>query len=382
MLERITNKVLAGERVSEDDALELFETDDIFSLGKLASYVAEKKNGKKVFFIRNRHVNPTNICVNRCRFCAFSRSKGEEGAFELSIEEIIEKLQPYYSNLNNPYLLPFNSPLTKGGNRGVKEGIREVHIVGGLHPEWPFEYYINMLTAIKKNFPDIYIKAFTAVEIDYMSRISGLSLKETLSILKKHGLDVMPGGGAEIFDRKVRGTLCPEKISGERWLEVMETAHRLGIKTNATMLYGHIEHYEDRVAHLLALRNLQDRTDGFQAFVPLSYHPKGNDVGGSFSSGIDDLKTIAVSRIVLDNFDHITAYWIMLGEKISQLSLLFGADDLSGTVIEEKITHSAGALSAESMTPEELIHLITMAGKIPVERDSFYKEVNNRQQKV
>jgi aminodeoxyfutalosine synthase len=364
MLERMKDKVLAGERFSKDEAVELFKTDDIFSLGKLASHVAEQKNGKKVFFIRNRHINPTNICVNRCRFCAFSRSKGEEGAFELTIDEIIEKLQPYYIDVSNP-------PFTKGG----KEGIQEVHIVGGLHPDRPFEYYLNMLSAIKKNFPALHIKAFTAVEIDYLSRISGLSLKETLYALKVHGLDVMPGGGAEIFEGKVRARLCPEKISGKRWLEVMETAHKLRIRTNATMLYGHIETYEDRVDHLFALRDLQDRTGGFQAFVPLSYHPKGNDVGGSFSSGIDDLRTIAVSRVVLDNFDHITAYWIMLGEKISQLSLLFGADDLSGTIIEEKITHSAGALSSESMTPEELSHLITMAGRLPVERDCFYRQV-------
>jgi len=375
MLGRITGKVLAGERLSKDDAIELFKTDDIFSLGKLASHVAEQKNGKKVFFVRNRHINPTNICVNRCRFCAFSRSKGEEGAFELTIDEIIEKLQPYYVDLSNTSLPPFNSPLTEVGIKGGKEGIQEVHIVGGLHPDRPFEYYLNMLSTIKKNFPALQIKAFTAVEIDYLSRISGLGLKETLRALKRHGLDVMPGGGAEIFEGKVRDMLCPEKISGERWLEVMETAHNLGIKANATMLYGHIETYEDRVDHLFALRDLQDRTGGFQAFVPLSYHPKGNDVGGSFLSGIDDLRTIAVSRTVLDNFDHITAYWIMLGEKISQLSLLFGADDLSGTIIEEKITHSAGALSSESMTPEELSHLITMAGRIPVERDCFYREV-------
>jgi aminodeoxyfutalosine synthase len=366
MIGRITGKVLAGERLSKDDAVELFKTDDIFSLGKLASHVAEQKNGKKVFFVRNRHINPTNICVNRCRFCAFSRSKGEQGAFELTIDEIIEKLQPYIDVSNPP-----SPPFSKGG----KEEIREVHIVGGLHPDRPFEYYLNMLSAIKKNFPALHIKAFTAVEIDYLSRISGLSLEETLRALKRHGLDVMPGGGAEIFEGKVRDMLCPEKISGERWLEVMEMAHKLGIKTNATMLYGHIETYEDRVDHLLALRALQDRTGGFQAFVPLSYHPKGNDVGGSFLSGVDDLRTIAVSRVVLDNFDHITAYWIMLGEKISQLSLLFGADDLSGTIIEEKITHSAGALSSESMTPEELSHLITMAGRIPVERDCFYREV-------
>jgi len=378
MLGRIKDKVLAGKRVSGDETIELFETDDIFYLGDLASYIAEKKNGKNVLYIRNRHINPTNICVNRCRFCAFSRSKGEGGAFELTIEEIIQKLKPYCPGFSNPPSPPFNSPLSKGGYRGLKGGkggITEVHIVGGLHPDWPFEYYLDMLSAIKKNFPELYIKAFTAVEIDYMSRISRLSLEDTLLALKGHGLDVMPGGGAEIFDSKIRSRLCPEKISGERWLEVMETAHRLGIKTNATMLYGHIENYEHRVDHLLTLRDLQDRTGGFQAFVPLSYHPKGNEIGGSYSSGIDDLKTIAVSRIVLDNFDHITAYWIMLGEKISQLSLLFGADDLSGTVIEEKITHSAGALSAESMTPDELTHLIKMAGKVPVERDCFYRQV-------
>jgi aminodeoxyfutalosine synthase len=361
MLIRIKDKVLAGERISRDDAIKLFETGDIFFLGNLASHVAEKKNDKKVFFIRNRHINPTNICINRCRFCAFSRSKGEEGAFELTIDEIIEKLQPSHFTPHASRLTPY----------------REVHIVGGLHPDWPFEYYLNMLSAIKKNFPELHIKAFTAVEIDYMSRISGLGLEETLLALQKHGLDVMPGGGAEIFDSKIRNRLCPEKISGERWLEVMETAHGLGIKTNATMLYGHIENYEHRVNHLLTLRDLQDRTGGFQAFVPLSYHPKGNEIGGSFSSGINDLKTIAVSRIVLDNFDHITAYWIMLGEKISQISLLFGADDLSGTVIEEKITHFAGALSAESMTPEEITHLIRMAGKVPVERDCFYRQIGS-----
>jgi len=367
MLEKIRDKVFAGKRISKDDALELFETDDISFLGYLASEVAERKNGKRVSFIRNRHITPTNICVNRCRFCAFSRSKGEEGAFELTLEEIIQKIGSYYSDLTNPPSPPFS----KGG----KGGISEVHIVGGLHPDWPFEYYLEMLSKIKKNFPNLHIKAFTAVEIDYMSRISGLSLEETLIALKTHGLDLMPGGGAEIFDSRIRNRLCPEKISGERWLKVIETAHRLGIKTNATMLYGHIENYEHRVDHLFRLRELQDITEGFQAFIPLSYHPKGTEIGGFYSSGIDDLKTIAVSRIVLDNFPHVTAYWIMLGEKISQLALLFGASDLSGTVIEEKITHSAGALSSESMTPEQLIHLIKMAGKIPVVRDSFYRKL-------
>ena len=374
MFKKIRDKVLAGRRVSRDEALTLFETDDIFSLGALASSVAEKKNGKRVSFIRNRHVTPTNICVNRCRFCAFSRSKGEEGAFELTLEEIIRKIESYYSDFNNPPSPPFSKGRYDSQPRG-KGGISEVHIVGGLHPDWPFEYYLKIISLVKKHFPKLRIKAFTAVEVDYMSRISGLSLEETLIALKTHGLDLMPGGGAEIFDSRIRSRLCPEKISGQRWLKVIETAHRLGIKTNATMLYGHIETYEDRVDHLLRLRELQDITGGFQAFIPLSYHPKGTEIGGFYSSGIDDLKTIAVSRIVLDNFPHITAYWIMLGEKISQLALHFGASDLSGTVIEEKITHSAGALSGESMTPEQLIHLIKMAGKIPVQRDSFYKKL-------
>ncbi|WP_333652867.1 aminofutalosine synthase MqnE [Dissulfurispira sp.] len=357
MLDSIRNKVLSGQRLTKEDAIALFQSDDIFDIGRLASHVAEKKNGKNAYFIVNRHINPTNICVNRCKFCAFSRSKGEEGAYELTVEEIIKKLR-------------------KGQRSRVKgHGFSEVHIVGGLHPDWPFEYYLNMLLTIKKEFPFIAIKAFTAVEIDYMSKLSGLGLEETLVELKKSGLDLMPGGGAEIFAEGIRNKLCPEKISGDRWLKVMEIAHRVGIKTNATMLYGHLESIGDRIDHLLKLRNLQDRTGGFQAFIPLAYHPKNTEIGGFYSSGIDDLKTIAVSRLVLDNFDHIKAYWIMLGEKVSQVALLFGADDIDGTIIEEKITHSAGAMTEEGMTREELIHLIKKAGKIPVQRDAFYNAI-------
>lgn len=351
MLDSIKNRVLSGQRLTKEDAIVLFQSDDLFAIGRLANYVSEKKNSKNAYFIVNRHINPTNICVNRCKFCAFSRSKGEEGAYELTIEEIIKRLQP--SAVNHQ---PFS----------------EVHIVGGLHPDWRFEYYLDMLSAIKREFPSIAIKAFTAVEIDYMSKISGLSLEDTLKALQKSGLDLMPGGGAEIFAEGTRNKLCPEKISGNRWLEVMETAHRVGIKTNATMLYGHLESIEDRVDHLLKLRDLQDKTRGFQAFIPLSYHPKNTEIGGFYSSGIDDLKTIAVSRLILDNFDHIKAYWIMLGDKVSQVALLFGADDIDGTIIEEKITHSAGAMSEEGMTKEELIYLIKKTGKIPVERDAFY----------
>lgn len=355
MLQKIKDKILSGQRLTKEDAIRLFETDDIFALGKLASYVAKKKNGNKAYFIKNIHINPTNICVNRCRFCAFSRSKGEEGAYELTIDEIIQKLRATSYKLRTPY--------------------REVHIVGGLHPEWPFEHYLEILSRIKQLFPKIHIKAFTATEIDYMSGISGRSIGDTLVALKKHGLDTMPGGGAEIFDRKIRNRLCPEKLSGDRWLEVMEAAHEAGIKTNATMLYSHIENYEHRVDHLMRLRQLQDKTKGFQAFIPLSYHPKNTEIGGTYSSGIDDLKTIAVSRLVLDNFHHIKAYWIMLGEKLSQVALLFGADDIDGTIIDEKVTHSAGALSSKGLTAGELINMIKKAGKLPVERDSFYRAV-------
>lgn len=354
MLKTIGDKVLSGGRLTKDEAVELFRCDDIFALGRLASHAAEDKNGRNAYFIVNRHINPTNICVNRCRFCAFSRSKGEEGAYELTIEEILRKLQPSAFSLQ-----PFS----------------EVHIVGGLHPDWPFDYYLSMISAIKKTFPRIHIKGFTAVEIDYFSRMSGLTVREVLRRLKGSGIDAMPGGGAEIFSEEVRPRLCPEKITGERWLEIHKEAHLLGIPTNATMLYGHLESYEDRVDHLLRLRALQDRTGGFHAFIPLAYHPRNTDMGGSYTSGIDDLKTIAVSRLVLDNVSHIKAYWIMLGEKIAQLSLFFGADDLDGTIVEEKITHSAGALSTEGLTRAELVNLIERAGKTAVERDSFYAPV-------
>jgi aminodeoxyfutalosine synthase len=353
-LKTVEKKILAGKRLNTEDALALFHSDDIFTLGRLASWVTYNKHKDRVYFIQNHHINPTNICVNRCRFCAFSRSKGDKGAYELSIKDIINKLRTQNSELRTTFT--------------------EVHIVGGLHPDWPFEFYLEMLRTIKKTFPNIHIKAFTAVEIDYFSRISGLSITDTLTALKQAGLDTMPGGGAEIFNKRIRNKLCPEKIDGKRWLEIMEKAHSLGINSNATMLYGHIESYKHRVEHMLKLRNLQDRTAGFQAFIPLAFHPMNTRInGGSYTSAIDDLKTIAISRLFLDNFSHIKAYWIMLGEKIAQLALMFGADDIDGTIIEEKITHSAGALSGRAMSRAELIELIKRANKIPVERDSFYR---------
>ncbi len=354
MLESIKDKVLSGARLNRADALALFESDDLFTIGSLASVAAEARNGRNAYFIINRHINPTNICINRCKFCAFSRSKGEEGAFELTTADIISRLEASFSS---------NHPIT------------EVHIVGGLHPEWPFDHYLGILSAIRGKFPSLAIKAFTAVEIDHMSRISGLRLDEIFKALKQSGLDLMPGGGAEIFAEETRNKLCPEKISGDRWLEIMKTAHNAGIKTNATMLYSHLESLGDRVDHLLKLRALQDSTGGFQAFIPLAYHPVNTEIGGFYSSGTDDLKTIAISRLVLDNFQHIKAYWIMLGEKISQVALLFGADDLDGTIVEEKITHMAGGMTGEGMTRDELVYLIRKAGKVPVERDAFYNHL-------
>lgn len=348
-MSRIEEKVASGARLEPEEGLFLFEDNDLFSLGRLASKVAERKNGRHVYYVRNRHINPTNICVNRCKFCAFSRSKGEKGAYELTIDEVLSK---------------------------ISEGLyREVHIVGGLHPDWGIDHYGRMIQEIKKRFPEIHIKAFTAVEIDHFSRISGLSIEDVLKRLKDSGLDAMPGGGAEIFAEGIRKRLCPEKISGERWLEIHRKAHRLGIRTNATMLYGHIESYRDRIDHLIRLRELQDDTGGFLAFIPLSYHPFNTETGGSFTSGIDDLKTIAISRLMLDNFEHIKAYWIMLGEKTAQLSILFGADDLDGTIVEEKIAHSAGGLTAEGLTIGKIREMIIKTGRIPVERDALYRIV-------
>ncbi len=364
-LTRIEKKVLSGKRLTSEDALFLFNSDDIFAIGRLANHVAQSKNGNNAYYVQNHHVNPTNICVNRCKFCAFSRSRGEKGAYEMSIKDVIKKLGKQIG--------------TKAQRRkGAKNvhSFSEVHIVGGLHPEWTLDYYLDMLRAIKENFPVLHIKAFTAVEIDYFSKLSGLSLKETLTVLKEAGLESMPGGGAEILNGRVRNKICPEKINGQRWLKVMETAHKVGIRTNATMLYGHVEKYKDRVDHMMKLRELQDKTGGFQAFIPLAFHPKNTNIeGAQYTSGIDDLKTIAISRLVLDNFSHIKAYWIMLGAKIAQLALMFGADDLDGTIVEEKITKSAGALSGSAMTKRELVNLIEKAGKVPVERDSFYNPV-------
>ncbi len=346
------------ERLSREDALELYMSDTFFTLGRLANKVSEEKNRGYAYFIRNIHINPTNICVNRCRFCAFSKSKGEKGAFSLTIDEILKKIDQYIS-------------------RGYR--FSEVHIVGGLHPDWGFEEYVKIISSIKDAFPFMSIKAYTATEINHFSKISGLSVEGVLEILKEKGLDLMPGGGAEIFNEGIRARLCPEKISSARWLQIMEIAHRMGIRSNATMLYGHIERPEDRIDHLLRLRDLQDRTGGFQAFIPLPYQSRDKKEG---KSSIDDLKTIAISRLVLDNFDHIKAYWVMLGEGLAQIALQWGADDLEGTVVEEKISHAAGAVTPQGLDESELVTLIKKAGKIPAERDSFYNIIREYRDEI
>jgi aminodeoxyfutalosine synthase len=351
-IQQINNKVASNKRLTRKDGLELFKSNDLLALGRMAAYVAEKKNGKRVYFVRNMHINPTNICVNRCKFCAFSRSKGEPGAYEMSIDDILNKAL------------------------SAEQGVRELHIVSGLHPDLPFEWYLNMLRALKKELPKIHLKAFTAVEIDYLAKLSGLTLTDTLLKLKEAGLGSLPGGGAEIFNTAVRNTLCAEKISGDRWLEVIRAAHKVGLKSNATMLYGHIETYEHRIDHLIKLRDLQDKTGGFQAFIPLSFHSQNTEIKKSaYTTGFDDLKTLAISRLMLDNFDHIKAYWVMLGEKIAQVSLSFGVDDLDGTVVEERITKAAGGTTDGSMNKDDIVYLIKQAGRTPVERDTVYNIV-------
>jgi aminodeoxyfutalosine synthase len=351
-LDAIKDKVRFGHRLTREDGIALYRSFDLLALGRMASHCAERKSGNRVYFVQNMHINPTNICVNRCKFCAFSRSKGQPGAYEMTIDDILTRA------------------------RTAERGVREFHIVSGLHPDLPFTWYLEMLRALKKEFPHIHIKAFTAVEIDYLAKLAVLDLRETLIALREAGLGSLPGGGAEIFAPAVRNTLCAEKISGDRWLEVMETAHGIGLRSNATMLYGHIESIEDRVDHLLMLRDLQDRTGGFQAFIPLSFHPRNTEIRkSSYTTGFDDLKTLAISRLMLDNFDHIKAYWVMLGEKITQVSLSFGVDDIDGTVLEERITKMAGGTTEGCMEKDALIDLIKQSGKIPVERDTLYNTV-------
>lgn len=351
--ESIKEKINNNVRINDAEALALFASNDLLAIGELAALANQRKNGDTVYFNVNRHINYTNLCVNRCTFCAFSRGVEDEGCYTLALNDILEKAA-----------------------EAKAAGATEIHMVGGLHPDLPFDFYLEMLAALKADSPGLHIKAFTAVEIDYFSQLTSQPVAVVLEELKAAGLESMPGGGAEIFGKKVRDIICPEKISGERWLEIIELVHAAGLKSNATMLFGHVEKIADRIDHLAKLRSLQDKTGGFQAFIPLAFQPDNTRVPEAKGvSGIDALKTLAISRIYLDNFRHIKAYWVMLGLKTAQVALSFGVNDIDGTVIEEKIGHDAGAESPQALSREELLSLIRVAGKAPVERDTLYQEL-------
>jgi aminodeoxyfutalosine synthase len=353
-LEPIAAKVLAGTRLSADDGLALFQSHDLLAVGWLANHVREQRHGNLCYYNVNRHINPTNVCVAHCRLCAFGRSPDAPGAYTFALEEIWQRAA-----------------------EGVAEGATEFHIVGGLHPDLSFEFYLDLIRGLKQRFPEVHLKAFTMVEVGYYARISKLSIRDTLVAMKDAGVDSLPGGGAEIFHPRVRKVICDHKVSGQMWLQIARTAHEIGLRSNATMLYGHIETPEERVDHLLQLRATQDQTHGFVTFIPLAFHPANTALAHLPSTtGIDDLKTIAVSRLLLDNFDHIKAYWIMLTPRIAQVALRFGANDLDGTVVEEKIYHDAGATTPEHLTRAELERLIRAAGRVPVERDTLYNPVD------
>ncbi len=356
-LSPIYDKVAAGARLDREDGCALFASPDLLGVGFLAQMVRQRLHGRKAFYIYNQHLNYSNICVNGCKFCAFGRKAGEPGAYEMSLPEIYARVE----------------------ERG-HEPITEIHIVGGCHPELPFSFYLEMLKGIKARRPEVHLQAFTAVEVAHLAKQAGFTVADTLLALKEAGLGSLPGGGAEVFSPRIRQNLCPEKLSPEGWLEVAQTAHRLGLNTNATMLYGHLETPEERVEHLLRLRAAQDETGGFLAFIPLAFHPANTGLSElTGPSAIDDLKTLAVSRLLLDNFPHIKAFWVMLGPKLAQISLCFGVDDVDGTVMEERITHMAGAQTPQGLTRSQLQGLIREAGCEPVERDTLYRIVASSQ---
>ncbi|MFH1069278.1 MAG: aminofutalosine synthase MqnE [Candidatus Glassbacteria bacterium] len=352
-LEAIAEKVDRGGRLGREDGIALFHTDDILGLGRLAEQANRLKNGDRVYYINNLHLNYTNVCVNNCRFCAYRKDADSPSAFFLDVDRILEKAHALWH-----------------------DRVRELHIVGGCHPEAPLEYYSEMIRRLSAEFPGMHIQAFTAVEIDNMARVEGIDVRQVLERLRECGLGSLPGGGGEIFNPGIRTKICPEKISGERYLEVMREAHRLGIPTNVTMLFGHIEKAADRVEHMLAVRELQDETGGFNSFIPLLFHPWNTQLEKlGKTNGIEVMRTIAAARLLLDNVRHIKAFWIMLGVPLTQMALFFGADDVNGTVVEERITHEAGADTPQHLPDEMLINLIREAGRTPVERDTLYNRV-------
>jgi aminodeoxyfutalosine synthase len=349
----IIEKVRGGERLNLEDGVYLYESNDLLTIGQLANEVNQRKNGNKVYFIENMSLYFTNVCESRCAFCNFRKDDGEEGAYTLSGPEMVQYVEQH-----------------------IHPGVREFHIVGGHNYKVPFQYYVDSLKALNERFPEVTLKAYTAAEIDFFTRISGLSIREVLEALRAAGLQSLTGGGAEILSDQYRKKMRVDKANVEEYLEVHRVAHQLGMKTHTTMLYGSIESREDRIRHMLQIRELQDETNGFMVFIPLSMQPKNKNAGiMRRNSAYEDLKTIAVSRLMLDNFDHIKAYFINIGAQLTQVALSFGASDVHGTILKERISHAAGALTPEGLTREELIWLVKGAGKIPVERDTFYNEI-------
>lgn len=350
----IAEKVLAGKRIDISECDQLYHTDNLPLLSVLSNHVKTKINGNAVYFNRNIHIEPSNICIYNCRFCSYSRKQGQQGSWELSVDEILEKIA------------------------AIKDKkITEIHVVGGAHPDRDLYFYANLLSQIKKLKPHIHIKAFTAVELEYMIKKSGLELREGLAVLKISGLDSIPGGGAEIFNKEIRHKICNEKTDGVSWLKIHEMAHQLGIPSNATMLYGHLEKYSHRCDHLKKLRDLQDKTCKFNAFIPLKYKNKNNELSEiQETSIIEDLKNYAVSRIFLDNIPHIKAYWPMIGKETTQLSLNFGVDDIDGTIEDStKIYEMSGGEQKPALSVKQLSELIRKTGRKPVERDSLYNVI-------
>ncbi len=352
-LQHIATKVENNERLSFEDGLQLYHSNDLLSIGKLADKVRKRKNGLSTYFTMNQHINPTNVCRNNCLFCAYYRKDGEDGAYRMSIDTIRKKIM-----------------------ERIEEDIKEIHIVGGLDDYLPYEYYLEVLKTVREIRPEVNIKAYTAVEIAYLAERSGKSWDAVFDDLIDVGLQAMPGGGAEIFSERVKRKLFMDKLSSQDWIKIHHIAHKKGIRTNATMLYGHIESLEERVEHLVLLREAQDVSGGFLTFIPLAFHPENTKMHKlPQATGFDDLKNIAISRLMLDNFDHIKAYWVMMGTKIAQIALSFGADDIDGSVVEERIYHMAGSESAQMMTRNQLSALITECGLEPVERDALYNKI-------
>jgi aminodeoxyfutalosine synthase len=351
----ISDKVCRGERLSFEEGVELYRSNDLIALGRLANRVRERLNGDVTYYNVNRHINYTNVCVIDCQLCqgAYARKPGQEGGYTMQLEQVFQFAQQEYS-----------------------DSLTEFHIVGGLNPELPFEYYLDLLRGLKRRFPSVHLKAFTMVELDFFTKITRRSLEWVLDELRAAGLGSCPGGGAEIFAERARPLIAGHKISGARWLEVARTVHKMGIRSNATMLYGHIETFEERVDHLIRLRELQDETNGFNCFIPLAFHPEHTVYAHlPATTGMDDLKTIAVSRLMLDNFPHIKAYWVTLTPALAQVALRFGADDLDGTIVEERIIHGAGTPTSHGLTRAQIEQLIRDAGRKPVERDTLYNPV-------